>query len=247
MSPPLTFLALFACAEAIWRRRTVWECMWDRAVTVGVVLEGVNIVCMEPSISSPLSPWLHRVTGVWNVQQLGGHLLHIGGLMCVLYMAISRLKLTAGQRRKMLRKHIELPAVFIVAVEVALFVEGAPDKNIPDLVLTNPSPIMWVYWVVMGVSALYISITAIWALSIIARNAACAATANVYIFVCSISVSGVLVGLMDLVDPSPNVMLWSMARIELIAYSCAALNSWYHRRPLPDRGPTKPAKSKTDQ
>lgn len=225
---PLTLIAIFACAEALWRRRSTWRSRWDAAVTYGVALEGINVLCMEPGIGIPLSPWIYNITGVWNIEELVGHLLHLEGLMCVLYMAISRLKLSDGERRRMMRTRLELPGIVITAVAVALFVYGAPQENIGDLMLTRPEGLMFAYWSVMGLSTLYLASSSIWALSIIARNPECRPTANVCIFACSVSIATCVAGVTDLIRPVPDLM-WCMVRVELLAYTIAALYSWNYR------------------
>lgn len=237
--PPLTLLALVACFEALWRRRTTWRNRWDAAVTIGVACEGINVLCMQPWVGDRISPWLHEVTGVWNVEELIGHLLHLAGLMCVSYMALSRLKMPEALRRRIIHAHLELPAVLIPAIEVPLFVCGAPDQNVGNLVLTRPGPVMCIYWSVMGLSVVYVTVTSLLAFYMIGKNPAAKKTTSFYVFSCSVSVATVVAGVTDLIRPCPD-LLWTMVRVELLAYSCAALYSRYHRTAASSRHRHRP-------
>lgn len=233
---PLTFISVLACAEALWRRRDTWRSRWDAAATAGIALMGIDVILMEPAVSDTLSPVLHCITGLWNMEDLVGHLMHLEALMCILYMALSRLKLTDEERRKMMRTRLELPGILIVSVAVALFVRGVPDEDIGDVVLRDPETMMSWYWLLMGSAALYLSGNTIWALSIVARNPGGRKPTNVYIFACSMSIACVLAGFTDLIHPAP-LLIWSMIRLELLGYSCAALFSWHYRSRMLARQP----------
>lgn len=154
--------------------------------------------------------------------------------MCILYMALSRLKLTDEERRRAMRIRLELPGILIVVIAVALFVRGVPDEDIGDVVLRDPETMMSWYWMLLGGASVYLSASTIWALSIVARNTVARKTSNVYIFACSISIACVLAGITDLIHPAP-LLIWSMIRLELLGYSCAALFSWQYRNRMSAR------------
>jgi hypothetical protein len=234
---PLTFISVLACTETLWRRKHTWRSQWDAAATAGIALLGIDVILMEPAVSDALSPLLHRITGLWNVEDMVGHLMHLEALWCLLYMALSRLKRTAAERRRMMRIRLELPGILIMSIAIALFIRGVPDRDIGDVVLRDPETVLCWYWLVLGGAALYVSGSTIWALSIVARNPVARKTSNVYIFACSLSIACVLAGFADLIHPAPQ-LIWSMIRIELLAYSCAALYSWKYRvpaKPLDER------------
>lgn len=230
---PLTIFALVVCAYALWVRRSTWATRWDGAVTLGLALRTVGFGALLPATGRVFGPPLHRVTGVWNVEELSGHILYLGALMSVVYMALSRLRLGYRQRRRMLRRHLELPAVFTIAVGVLLFVYGAPDENIPSMVNARPTVAMCAYGGLTIGAVMYFSVVAIWALRIIGRNPASRTTARVYIGVSCTAMAVCLVGVAEVVLSAPHIT-WVAVRVELMVYAGAAIYSWKHRQFAPE-------------
>lgn len=226
---PFTILVLLVCTYAFWIRRSTWGSKWDGAITLGLLLRGCDMLCQTPVVGRVVGPILHRVTGLWNFEDFIGHLLYLGGAGCIYCMAVSRLKLTDQQRRRMLRTGIELPAILVTALGTVTFAYGIPDENIPDLAHGRPNAMMCMYAFLMISAVLYLSANSIWALLIISRNPASRRTARVYIGACGVSIIACFVGVLDIALGFADTT-WVTVRVELLVYAGAAIYSWNRRK-----------------
>jgi hypothetical protein len=152
--------ALIAAGFALWVRRSTWCYLWERAGTFHVAtIAAYSVFVMAPT--TPLFEALH-VTGVWNLEDLIGHMARLVGLGVLAYALLDRLALP--HRRLFLRSRIELPAVLLLPVIVGAFIVGAPDAHVTSLVHAYSHSSLTVFWVTTDVARIWLLAHLAWAL-----------------------------------------------------------------------------------
>jgi hypothetical protein len=222
-------------AKSLWARRHTWGNKWDGATTNSIVLLSINVLMMTPEINLQISPHLYRALGVWNLEQLFGHICYIGALMGFLTMGAMRLKMTDRQRQKFLRRNIQLVGTLYVPIAIAAFVWGGGEgENLPDLVLDRPNPKMFFYWGWMGIVSLYLTVLIIKVLRELRRNPASRYTSNLFLAGTYLSLLGIVFGCITLITPAGAIPMWINIRLELVVFAFAAWESWRQRVLLMD-------------
>lgn len=190
----------------------------------------INILMMTPEIGLPLSPYLYRAFGVWNIEELIGHMFYIGALMGLITMGAMRLKLPHSALQKFLHRNVALAGSFIVPVAVALFFAGrGGGANIGDLILHRPTLRMYPYWIFLGASSLYLSSVLVYVLKALRENPASRLTCDLYLTGCYLSIGSVILGVAVLFTPVAARAMWIDIRLESITFSIAAIVSWQRR------------------
>ena len=226
----LLWIPLLTAVRCLWIRRPTWPSKWDGSATNSILLLTVNVLMMTPAINLRISPYLHEVFGVWNLEQLFGHMCYLGALMGFIAMGAMRMDLTERQLQKYLRRNIQQAGAFIVPVAVALFAAGGGEgSNIGDLVLHRPGHAMYPYWIFLGISSLYLSAILIDVLKELRRNPLSRLTCNLYLAGCYLSMVSIVIGSLVLITPAAARPMWIDIRLELMAFSIAATVSWKRR------------------
>ncbi|OMC09085.1 hypothetical protein AWC18_20335 [Mycolicibacter nonchromogenicus] len=115
----------------LWVRRDTWWSRWEAGATFAIAMEGLGLLLLTPWAATELSPPLHTVTGVWNVQQLLGFLCLVAGIIGNIYHMLVRLT-DPAHVWPIMRKHLLVPVGIGVAVVVVAFV--STDRGFePDL------------------------------------------------------------------------------------------------------------------
>lgn len=223
-------LSLLASATCLWVRKATWPSHWDGSATNSIVLLTINVLMMTPAIGMPLSPHIHKYTGVWNIEELFGHICYIGALMGFLAMATLRTTLPHPALQKFLRRNIELLGAFFVPMAVALFVYGGGgDENLGDLVMHGPTIRMYPYWILVGVTSLYLSTVLTVVFWDLRRSRVCRFTCTLYLIGCHLSLLNFVFGIAIIFTPSASIPMWVSIRVELIVFAIAATVSWTRR------------------
>lgn len=223
-------LVLAISLRCLWVRGSSWPSKWDGPTTRSILMFVINILMMTPEIGLPLSPYLHRAFGVWNLEELFGHICYIGALMGLITANAFRLKLPDSAIQKFLHRNVALAGSFMIPVAVALFFAGrGGGSNIGDLILHRPSLRMYPYWIFLGASSLYLSAVLIWVLKTLRPNPASRLTCDLYLTGCYLSIGSVILGVAALFTPVAARAMWIDIRLESIAFSFAAIVSWQRR------------------
>lgn len=171
--------ALIALAAGLWVRRTTWRFKWESAATINLAGILICLVCMMP-FTTPAFDWLHSITGIWNLEDMIGHLAYLTGITVLSYVTLNRIELPAAGRWRRLR--LEIPAVVVLPTMVGLFVLGSPDHHERDLFTAPPNFWLAAYWLAMAAAALWVLGHLLWALAIIARlDPASSTMAKIYL------------------------------------------------------------------
>jgi hypothetical protein len=234
-------LCLVASARCLWIRRATWPSHWDGSATNSIVLLTVNVLLQTPQIGDPISPYLHALTGVWNLEDLIGHICYIGALMGFLAMGAMRLQLTDRQRQKFLRTHIQLVGCISVPVAVALFVWAKGEGHYAgDLVLQGGGPRatpLAPYWIFMVSVIVYLSVINIIVFLELARNPVSRLTSRLYLAGFCLTLSNCALAALNGVTHLGGVPLWVSVHVEMLTFCVAAGVSWTRRRRAKGRGP----------
>ncbi|WP_232002955.1 hypothetical protein, partial [Mycobacterium sp. 1245801.1] len=215
--------ALIALAAGLWVRRTTWFYKWESAATVNLAGILVGLVCMMP-FATPTFDCLHRVTGVWNLEDMVGHIASLTGITVFAYVTLNRLELTNAAQWRHWR--LELPATFVLPTLVGLFVPGSPDRHVRDLFTEPPNAWLAAYWVVLSGAALWVLGHLLWALAIIARYDADSSTmAKIYLAAVSVNCWAVVAKLLSMALPGLGLetAAWVLICVSTVGYVLAAM------------------------
>jgi hypothetical protein len=215
-------VTLVAALLALWRIRHAWRIPWERPATIAVSLLTLDVLMMTRQLNWWLSRKLHAVTGLWNLEDLTGHILVVVAMCSLLYLVADRLDLTPSQFRWFVRFRIELPATLAIALMVALFVTGdITDRYIPDTVAHEATGWLRGYWLTMSVACYYLLWNIAQVLLILRRDPRSRRAATAYLVAVGVSVC---CGVAFILAIEP--LQWLMVRAELVGFAVAASYTW---------------------
>lgn len=221
----LTGVVYIAAARTLWLRRSTWHVPWEVAATLNVALQAAEIVLISGPVARRISPILHAITGLWNIEDLIGHLAYITAMAAMTYMVVSRLDMSEVQFDRYVHRRIEIPsAIFLPIVFVMFYYAGFGNREF-DPVLAHPNLWSRAYFLMYVVADCYLLAHAIPALVIIRRDSRQKNTATAYL--CAIGVS--IVTCVVMLIGSYPMLVWVMIRAETAAYAIAASYAWRAR------------------
>jgi hypothetical protein len=215
-------VTLVVALLALWSIRHAWSIPTERPATVAVALLAADVLLMTPQLNWWLSRKLHAITGVWNLEDLTGHMCVLIAMCCLLYLVADRLDMNPAQFRWFVRYRIELPCTIAFAVLAAVFVAGdIDDRYIADAVAAETTPWLRAYWLTMTTACFYLLWHIGQALLILRRDDRSRRAATAYLVAVGISVC---CGAAFIVAIEP--LQWVMVRGEVVAYAIAASYTW---------------------
>lgn len=234
----LTALTLVCAGAALWVRRYTWRMPWETAATANVALQTLNVVLLWAPVSHWISPKLHALTGLWNLEELIGHVAYTLGLAAVLYMAAARVEMTGRQFTRFVNLRIALPLALFIPAVTLIFVHGGLGREyVSDLVFLDASPWLLGYWYLYVAAIAYLLGQAAMALLALRRDPRQTRAADFYLAAVAVSL---LCGFAFLVDANA-IARWAFIRAEVVAYALAAGYSWHMKvRYLRGSGPRLP-------
>lgn len=226
MISALIIATVAVVAYSLWVRRHTWWSRWEASVSLAIGLEGCALLLMSPFASDDLGPPLHRIFGLWNVQQLLGHLCLVVAVTANIYHVM--LRLTDQTRvQRMFRRQVVVPALLGPVLLVTVFVIADADFH-TDLFSADGSNI-WLaaYWVALGALLTYLSGYA-WRVALIVRTDPRAKeTVDLYLVstifalaFCAVVASTALTSL------DVAVVVWLCACLSVATFAYAAARSW---------------------
>ncbi|KLO25422.1 hypothetical protein ABW16_22980 [Mycolicibacter heraklionensis] len=156
MTSGIIVTTLAVVAYSLWVRRDTWWTRWESAATFALALEACALLLMSPWAGAKIGPVLHQGLGVWNIQQLIGHLCLIVALTANIYHMLVRLA-DPYQVRLLMRRQLMIPIWLSVAVMVPAYLRSDQDYQ-PD-VFAAPRTDSWMmlYQLVGCALVLYLS------------------------------------------------------------------------------------------
>ncbi|AXH46811.1 hypothetical protein SEA_ACOLYTE_68 [Mycobacterium phage Acolyte] len=214
-------ITLLIALVALWIVRRSWHIAWERPAILIVALQALDILLVTGPVSRCLGPKLYALTGVWNFEELIGHICYMISMFTLLYLVADRLDMTPRQFRFFVRYRIELPATLVIALMVAIFVSKMGDWYVPDTIAAHTTPWSYLYWLTMIAGIAWVLVQVAQVLMILRRDPRSRRAADAYL--CAISVSAVCcVAFILALEP----LQWLLVRGEVVGYAIAASYSW---------------------
>jgi hypothetical protein len=222
----ITFAAVAITGCCLWVRRGAWGHRFELGGSIVAASMLACLLLMSPALSLALSAPIHAVTGLWNVEDLLGHLVYLAGLIALFQTLVYRTTLDEPER--FLRRYLEMPAVIILPMLVTLFAFGTTEEHYPDLFRAPVTGRMSLYWLVLCAAAGYLLVNLLRLLRVVRRDPRSTVTANIYITAISIDFGCLASILVSRVVPGyPSVITWSLLCVAACGYAAAPGYSWY--------------------
>lgn len=139
-----------------WIRRDTWWSRWEAAASLALVLEGCALLLMSPWGATAIGPVIHRALGVWNVQQMLGHLCLIVAIMANIYHMLVRLA-DPEQVRSIMRRQLLIPVWLGIAVMVPSYLLADQEYQPDMFAAASTDSWLFVYTLVGCAVVLYLS------------------------------------------------------------------------------------------
>ena len=217
-------VTLVVALLALWSIRHTWGIPWERPAAAAVALLAIDVLIVTRPVTAWISPKLHALTGVWNLENLTGHVCVLAAMCALLYLVADRLDMTPRQFRWFVRARIELPATLAIALMTAAFLAGdISDYYVDDPVTVEAdvTPLLRAYWLTMRVACYYLLWNIAQALLILRRDPRSRRAATAYLVAVGVSAC---CGLAFIVGIEP--LQWLMVRAEVVGYAVAAWYAW---------------------
>lgn len=222
----LITVTLAAILASLWIRRDTWRSRWEVDASLNVALQGLGVLLMSPWVSTALGPPLYRISGLWNVQHLLGHLCLIVAATAIIRHGLVRL---AGEPLvgRLFRRQVLRPLQVGVPLLVALLIaadEGHHRDLLPAHVHTG-----WLgaYWLLLGGLLIYLLSYAGRVLLIVREDPRSRATVDLYLIAVAFGVAASVIQVaaawagIDVALP-----VWSCACPGAIGFAYASARSW---------------------
>lgn len=213
-------------AYSLWVRRHTWRSHWEVGASLGILLDGCALLLMSPWAARTLGPPLYRLTGLWNLQTMLGHVCLIAAIAAIIYHVLVRLA-EGSQMRALFRRRIRMPVRLGLVLLVATFVIADEEYHADLFSASANSFWLTAYWLVAGSLVIYLSGYGGRVLLILRSDPRATATAHTYLVS---AVFGVLASVLQMTtawttaDVSPAV--WLFACLGVAVFACGAARSW---------------------
>jgi len=217
--------ALLVGLVSLWVTRRAWYVPWERPATINVALQTFDILIVLPQWDYWISAKLHALTGVWNCEELIGHICYMIGMFSLLYLVASRLEMTPAEWRSFIQYRILLPISLAIPLMVALFVQGPGKAYVADTIATDTTKWLHAYWLTMVSFVAYILIQVFNGLRVLRRDSRSRKAATAYLWAIGVSAVCCLAFMLEL-----EKLQWVLVRCEVIAYAIAAGYAWHSKQ-----------------
>lgn len=142
-------------AYSLWIRRDTWWTRWEAGASLALILEGCALVLMSPWAGAAIGSVLYRGLGVWNMQQLLGHLCLILAVSANIHHMLVRLA-DPDQVRSIIRRQVMVPAWLGLAVMVPAFLSSGQQYLSDFFAAASTDSLLTVYELVGCALMLYL-------------------------------------------------------------------------------------------
>lgn len=226
MTSALIIATVIVVAYSLWVRRHTWWSRWEASISLAIALEGAALLLMSPFASADLGPPLHRILGLWNVQQLLGHLCFVIAVAANIHHVMLRLT-DQARVRPMFRRQVVVPAVLGAVLLVAVFVIADADFHADLFSHDGSNSWLAIYWVVFGALLTYLSGYAGRVVMIARVDPRAKETVDLYLVstifglaLCAVVASTALTSI------DTSTVAWLCACLAVATFAYAAARSW---------------------
>lgn len=231
MLTPIALLLLTVCVAgwSLWERRHTWTCPWERWTNAVIILLVGTVSLHDRTLGQFLSDPLHRLLGVWNVEDVLGDASAIlaAGVMCHLF--VYRL-LGRSHVQDFMNRRVVIPGSIAVALVSALFVAGqgwATEGAVTHIPVSNVY--LQAYKVTMSLIMIYLLSLATRALWILRREGRHRDVAHAYLASCLIGMGISIVRIGNALLGIYLVPSWvyaSIVSVSIAAFCYGSMMSW---------------------
>lgn len=148
-------IALATSGWALWVRRSALGCRWEACPSAVIAAGALSAYLTSGHASATLGASLHSLTGLWNIEDLIGHLASIGATAAAIYMFLVRLA-DGRVLQRLFAAWIWRPMTVAVPVMVACHILGRGGRGYHrDFDQIDPETFLTVYWLTLCGILLY--------------------------------------------------------------------------------------------
>ena len=185
----LIVITLTCITWSLWIRRVTWGCRWEVAATLNIALQGAAVFLMSPFASATIGQGLHRLTGMWNLEDYIGHDCYVVAASAIVYNALGRLQEDDAMQLAF-KQYVERPATLCIPLLLATFSVGNGAAIYrPDFFDVPTDFWLSTYWLLLCGMLIYLLVYGSRALLILRRDPRSRRIANIYLLA---SASGVV-------------------------------------------------------
>jgi hypothetical protein len=227
MMSALIIITLVAAFCSLWVRRDTWRSRWEADASLNIALQGCAVLLMSPWASETLGPPLHYAFGLWNVEDLLGHICLMVAAAAIIDHGLARLG-NSGQWRRIFRRHITIPMALGIPVLVAVFI-AADEGYHPDLFPAHVStPWFATYWIVLGILLVYLFGYAVRVMLIVRKDPRSTVTATLYLISAAFGLAATVIQVTT-AEAGIDITLpvWLCACLGAIGFAYGSARSWH--------------------
>lgn len=225
----LIVITLASVSWSLWVRRFTWHCGWEAAATICILFQGVAVLLMSPLASATLGVLLHRLTGVWNVEDYLSGDCYIVSTSAIAYRAVAGLSEGADLRRSF-RQYVERPATLCIPLLLGAFLlSRATDTYYPAFFNAPTDGWLKLYWLILVGTLVHLQIYGMLAFWVLRGDPRSRAIADIYLISGAAGVVACIIkGVTALVPrwQALNAAVWVLACAGAVGVAGASIYSW---------------------
>jgi hypothetical protein len=218
----LIAITLASIAWSLWIRRVTWQCRWEVAATLNIALQGCTVALISPMSSQTLGVALHKITGVWNLQNYIGHDCYVVAASAIVYNVLGRLEDDDALQRSF-KQSVERPATLCIPLLLATFTLSVGSKTYARDFFALPTDIwLSVYWVLLTATLGYLLVLGSRGLMVLRTDPRSRNIADLYLIASGSGIAACAVRMITAVIP-PLQCTITAGMVWFFACSCGAL------------------------
>ncbi|MEB3034823.1 hypothetical protein [[Mycobacterium] nativiensis] len=230
---------------SLWVRRDTWWSRWEIGITSAIALEGCALVLLSPWAAQAVGPWLHKASGIWNLQQMVGHIFIVMAIAANIYHVMARLA-DFEEMRTLYRRQVKWPARIGLPAMMAVFVIADADYRPDGFATSSQGGWVTAYWVLLCGLLIYESAYATRLLMMVRSDPRAKETVELYTASSAFALAALTAQLSTTwtqTDVSSLVWLWVCVSVGIFAYGSArswrAKAAWFTagHRPIAQNNP----------
>lgn len=212
---------------SLWVRRDTWWSRWESAASLALVLEGCALVLMSPWGATKIGPVLHHVLGVWNTQQMLGHLCLIVAVTANIHHMLVRLA-DPDQVRFIMRRQLMIPIWLGFGLMVPAYLLSDQEYRVDMFAATTADGWLRVYLLTAGAVLLFLSGYVSRLMLTLREDPRAKSTIDLYLvsmtFAAAACVITILSAWVDGADASPAI--WACICLSVGTFAYGSARSW---------------------